>query len=103
MSETLTGAVTALRELGTVLNGGASDIPHADPGAPVFGGRGPGQLGDLGAALHSRWQTALQARAREAAAHGARVSDLAETLNHAGAGYADVDHAASERKPEVNL
>jgi hypothetical protein len=103
MGETLTGAVGALRDLGSVLSGAASETPHADPGAPVFGGQGPGQLGDLGAALHSRWQTALQARAREAAAHGARVTDLAETLDRAGAGYTDVDHAASERKPEVDL
>lgn len=103
MSQTLSGAAGALRDLGATLTGAASRAHLADPGPPAFGGDGPGRLGDLGQALHGRWQAALDARAREAAAHGARVTDLADVLAGAAAGYADIDHSASQRRPEVDL
>ncbi|GAA1761860.1 hypothetical protein [Luedemannella helvata] len=103
MSETLSGAAGALRAAGAALTGAASRLPLADPGAGAFGGHGPGQLGDLGRALHAHWQGALDARAREAAAHGARVTDLAATLGRVASGYTTVDDDASKRAPEVDL
>ncbi|MFC7482269.1 hypothetical protein ACFQX7_22740 [Luedemannella flava] len=50
-----------------------------------------------------RWRDALDARAREAAAHGARATELGDTLARVAAGYTDVDDGASKRKPEVAL
>lgn len=103
MGQTLSGAAGALRELGAALSGAAAGTHLVDPGVTAFGGRGPGQLGQLGDALHARFHAALEARAREAAAHGVRTTDLADVLARAAAGYADVDHSASQRKPEVAL
>ncbi|GAA1827411.1 hypothetical protein GCM10009682_53390 [Luedemannella flava] len=103
MSETLSGAAGALRELGATLTGAATRTPLVDPGGAAFGDHGPGRLGDLGRALHVRWRDALDARAREAAAHGARATELGDTLARVAAGYTDVDDGASKRKPEVAL
>jgi hypothetical protein len=102
MSETLSGAVTALRQTGALLTEASGRTHHHDPGAVAFGGNGSGRLGELGRLLHRQWQAALDARAREAAAHGARVDDVADGLARAAAGYADIDHSASRQHPEVS-
>ncbi len=69
-----------------------------DPGAATFGGDGPGVLGELGRDLHHHWQRALDARAREAAAHGARLDDAADVVARAAADYADTDDTARGRR-----
>jgi hypothetical protein len=40
------------------------------------------------------WQRGLDARAREAAAHGARLTDAADALAQTAAAYAELDDAA---------
>jgi hypothetical protein len=40
---------------------------------------------------------AIENRARESAAHGARLSGTAEAVRQAAAGYADADEAARRR------
>src|SRR5262245_58560418 len=97
MSETLSGAVAALRQTAAVLADASARTHAHDPGVLYFGGDGPGRLGELGRALHRQWQTTLDSRAREAAAIGARVSDVADTLARVAAGYSDTDHSSGRR------
>ena len=99
---TLSGAVAALRQTAAELTEAGGRMHTHDPGATAFGGNGAGRLGELGRLLHRQWQGALDARAREAAAHGARVADVADGLARAAAGYADIDHSASKAHPEVS-
>jgi hypothetical protein len=101
MSEILGDAVATLRHTGALLAEAAARVHAQDCGVRAFGGDGPGELGELGRAMHGRWQAGLDARAREAAAHSARVDDLADGLAQAGTGYADIDHATSKQQPEV--
>jgi hypothetical protein len=100
MGETLSGAMATLRVSGETLTAVAGRIAALDPGAAAFGGDGPGVLGELGRSLHHHWQRALDARAREAAAHGARVEDAADVVSRAAAGYVDTDDTARGRAPE---
>jgi hypothetical protein len=104
MSEftTLSGAVTALRQTAALLTEASGRAHRHDPGAAAFGGDGAGRLGELGRLLHRNWQSALDARAREAAAHGARVDDVADGLARAAAGYAEIDYSTSKQHPEVS-
>src|SRR5262245_14952121 len=97
MSETLSGAVAALRQTATLLTDASARTHAHDPGVVYFGGDGPGRLGELGRALHRQWQTTLDSRAREAAAVGARISDIARSLSRAAAGYSDTDHSSGRR------
>jgi hypothetical protein len=101
MSQTLAAAVSALRQAGERLVEVGARIAMADPGAGAFGASGPGGLGDLGQASYQLWQHALDARAREAASHAARVDEVADAVSRASAGYADVDDAARRRSTEV--
>jgi len=93
--------VTALRSAGTLLSEAAKSVNATDPGPRAFGADGPGHLGELGRALHQHWQRALDARAREAAAHGARLDEAADLLVRVAAGYADIDESARRSQPEV--
>src|SRR5207249_1090857 len=68
-----------------------STLAAADPGAGAFGAEAPGRLGEIGRLLHGLWGSALSARAREAAAHAARLVDTAEALDLVGARYRDVE------------
>ena len=59
------------------------------------------QLGALGRDLHGLWSAALAAREREAAGHGARLTDLAGALRQAADGYRQVDDDAHRRHRAV--
>src|SRR5438034_6128425 len=74
-----------------------SALAGVDPGAAAFGAEAPGRLGEVGRLLHSQWAAALSARAREAAAHSARLVDTAEALDVAAARYEDVEHNVGTR------
>lgn len=84
----LAGRVAAA---GDDLTGAGGRLAALDPGARAFGADATGVLGDLGRTLHERYAAALTARSREAAAHGARLVDLADSLRTAATGYADVE------------
>ena len=86
----LAAAGDRLADAGATLGG-------RDPGARAFGASGPGRLGELGRDLHALCADALAARAREAAAHGARLADVAATVRAAAAAYAAADEAAQAR------
>lgn len=101
MSETLSGAVGALRRASELLGEAGGRLTALDPGADAFGAGGPGRLGDVGRDLHLRWQRALDTRVREAAAHAARLDETAEAVARAAGGYSDVDDSARRRQPEV--
>jgi Excreted virulence factor EspC, type VII ESX diderm len=75
----------------------ASRLGLVQPGAAGFAGDGPGQLGVLGRDLHSVWSAGLAAREREAAGHGARLTDLAGALRQAADGYRRVEDDAHRR------
>jgi hypothetical protein len=102
VSVTLSAAVAALRETGAILTESGARTHELDPGMAAFGGAGPGRLGELGRALHHQWQSALDARAREGAAHGARVDDAADGLARAASGYAESDESSAKQHPEVS-
>jgi hypothetical protein len=91
--------VTAVAE---EVTGAAARLGLADPGARAFGADGPGRLGDLGRALHMTWNAALAAREREAAGHGARLTDLAGALGQAAEGYRDAEQGAHQRHRAVS-
>jgi len=75
----------------------APALARSDPGPAAFAGDAPGRLGELGRSLHGRYAVALTARQREAAAAGARLTDLAGALRTAVAGYRGVEDAAHRR------
>jgi hypothetical protein len=102
MSQTLSSAAEGLHRAGEMLGSAAARLGTFDPGARAFGADGPGGLGELGRVLHHQWQRALDARAREAAAHGARLDDAGETVARAAGGYGDIDDAARRHQPEVS-
>jgi hypothetical protein len=90
---TLDDLAARLDEAGAELTTAASALRRSDPGASAFGGEAAGRLGDLGRDLHRGWLVAIENRAREAAAHGARMSGTAEAVRRAAAGYAEADEA----------
>jgi hypothetical protein len=94
----------SLRELaaqidraGEVLTAAGTGLADLAPPAGGFGATAPGRLGELGRDLHAQAVAALAARSREAAAHGARLSDTAQLLRWVGANYAEAEDAARER------
>jgi hypothetical protein len=95
-------AATRLADAGDELTAAARALPRSDPGAAVFGAEGVGRLGDLGHDLHREWLVAIETRAREAAAHGARLSVMAEAVSQAGVGYDEADEAARRRTMGVS-
>ncbi len=82
---------------GERLAAGAGSLADADPGAGVFGGDQPGRIGAVGRLLHQQWSVALAGRAREAAAHGARLVDSADLLRTAAGRYRGAEDAARAR------
>jgi hypothetical protein len=101
LNATLSGSIAALRQAGSLLSEAAAGVAAADPGPRAFGADHPGRLGELGRALHQHWQRALDTRAREAAAHGARLDEAADLLARVVVGYADIDESARRAHPEV--
>jgi hypothetical protein len=83
--------------LGAELTGAAARLAHGDPGAHAFAGDGPGALFAFCRTRHGRWVAALAAREREAAAHGARLTDLGDRLRRAARGYREAEDAAHRR------
>jgi hypothetical protein len=79
---------------GDVLAGASTTMTLADPGPRPFGGDAAGGPGELGRALHRQLAAALTARGREAAAHGARLADVAQALRLVGSGYRGADDEA---------
>jgi hypothetical protein len=100
MSETWSGSVAAIRVTGDLLGEAGQHLPAVDPGAIAFGAGGPGRLGDVGRDLYLQWQRALDARAREAQSHAARVHDLADLAGHAAGGFADADQSAHSHQAD---
>ena len=94
MNESLSGAVAAIRVTGDLLGEAGQQLPAVDPGATAFGADGPGRLGELGRDLYLHWQRGLDARAREAHAHAARVHDLADVAGRTASGFADANQSA---------
>jgi hypothetical protein len=101
MTETLAGATGVLRGAAETLAGASARLVMLDPGGHAFGAGGPGRLGDVGRELYLHWQRALDARAREAAAHSGRLDEAADALARAAGGYVDVDDVAGRSQPEV--
>jgi hypothetical protein len=83
-----------LATAGAELTVAAARLPGHDPGAGAFGAAASGRLGALGRELHRAYLVALDARAHEAGAHGARLSTTADALARAAIGYAASDGAA---------
>ncbi len=100
MSDTLSGAVAALRHAGGELNDAAARLRSLDLAGSAFGD-GPGRIGELGRDLREQWQRCLDARTDEAIAHAARLVEAADAVRRAGAGYAEMDASARRRHPEV--
>jgi hypothetical protein len=84
-----------LETAGDELAGASTTMGLVDPGARAFGADAPGGLGELGRSLHQQLTTALTARGRESAAHGARLADTAQALRLVAAGYREVEQEAS--------
>ena len=83
------------------VTGASARLGLVGPGPAAFGGDGPGSLGELGRDLQVLWSGGLAAREREAAAHGARLTDLAGALRVAARGYRDAEDAAHHRHRAV--
>ncbi|HEY7222325.1 MAG TPA: hypothetical protein VH561_01715 [Micromonosporaceae bacterium] len=91
---TLAEAVAALHASADLLGEAAQKLPTIDPGPAAFGTDGPGVLGEAGRETYLRWQSALDARAREARSHAARIWDLVEVVGRAAGGLAEADEQA---------
>jgi hypothetical protein len=102
MTETISGAVASLRAAADMLADTARRLPTMDPGATGFGAGGPGRFGDLGRDLYLQWQRAIDARAREADAHGSRMHDLADLASRASGGFREAEESARGGQPEVS-
>ena len=78
----------------------ASALAAAAPAEQDFGVDAPGQLGELGRALHGQWAAAVDARIREAALAADLLIDAADVLRTAVDTYAETDDAARRRHAE---
>jgi hypothetical protein len=96
MNESLAGTVSRLRQAAATVTEVGARVADRDPGARAFGADGPGGLGEFGRLRHQLWLRALDARAREAAALGARLDDAADALARASASYAETDDGAAQ-------
>ena len=72
-------------------------VPELGVAAGAFSADDAGVPGRLGRQLHARWLAVLAARSREAAAAGARLSEMAGSLRAAERMYADADGAVARR------
>jgi len=101
MTEALAGEADRLRRAAEQVGDLGSRLAGEDPGATAFGSAAPGQLGALASELRGLWVQSLHARAQEAAAHAARLDQLADAVRRAAGGYGDIDHASGRRTSEV--
>ena len=101
MTETISGAVSALRAAADTLADGAQGLSALDPGATAFGARGPGRFGDLGRDFYLQWQRASDTRAREAGAHATRLHELADSAGRAAGGFRRAEEESRGGQPEV--
>jgi hypothetical protein len=90
----------AVERAGAELSDAAGVLARLLPGVDALPGAVPGRLGELAVAMHAQLAAAVAARAREAAAHGARFADTAQVLRLVRAGYADIDAEARRRHRE---
>ena len=86
--------VGMIRETAVQLTRAARAFGAADPGASAFGAGALGLLGTVGREAHQRWQAALDARGREAAAHATRLRDFADLVQRSVQGLAAADEEA---------
>jgi hypothetical protein len=93
MTQPVTAAAEALRQVGAALGETAARLAAMNPGQGAFGADSPGGPGELGRALHAQLVRALESRGREAAAHGARLTDAGDAALAAMARYDEVDRA----------
>jgi len=82
---------------GDELADAAARFEELDPGRGAFAADATGSLGELGRQLHGQLAGALGARARESAAHGARLVELGGSLREAASAYADVERQVHHR------
>lgn len=98
--DSLFSAADRLDATASTVNGAAASLAAADLSPTAFAAASPGQLGELGRALHGQWAAALDARAREAAALADDIGDVALAVRSAARTYADADLAARRRHEE---
>ena len=91
-------------ELAERLDGAADTLTTVDRSVPAltvaaaaFGADEAGIPGRLGRRLHARWQAVLEARSREVAVAGERLSELARSLRAAERMYAEADESVARR------
>jgi hypothetical protein len=96
----LTRLTGVAERAGDELTGAAAELARLLPAAEALSGGGPGRVGELVTAMHAQLGAAIAARAREAAAHGARFAEAAQALRLVVAGYAETEEAAHRRHRE---
>jgi hypothetical protein len=94
VSQALTGAAGALRQVGAALRGTAADLSTVDPGLAAFGGGAEGALGELARSMYTHWSSALHARAGEATRHADRLDQLADLVVEAAQRYDQAEDSA---------
>ncbi|WP_229071854.1 hypothetical protein [Actinoplanes sp. DH11] len=67
------------------------------PAASAFGADEAGRPGRIGRALYAGWTSVLAARAREAAAASASLTEMAHAVRSGAQAYAATDEAARRR------
>jgi hypothetical protein len=88
------GTDSTLRQTGELFEEAGRRLSVVDPGPTAFGAGGLGVLGEVGHEAYLRWQTALDARSREATAHATRLHEVAVVVARAVAALGDADRDA---------
>lgn len=93
--ETVRDLADRLEQAAATVTSVAHEVAYLRPAYPAFGADGPGRLAEVGFALHQWWVSATAARAREATAAAAQLTDVAGTVRQVAASYADTDAAVA--------
>jgi hypothetical protein len=72
-------------------------VPGLGVPAAAFGADDAGLPGRIGQRLHAHWQAVLTARAREAGAAAAQLSEMARSVRTTERTYAETDDSAADR------
>jgi uncharacterized protein YukE len=72
-------------------------MPALAVASTTFGDDDAGVPGRLGRALHARWQSVIDARAREAGDLAARLAEAARSVRATGRDYETTDDAVRRR------